>query len=216
MEEWQAIQGLLTTYEKASGQGINKLKTKIFFSSNTNLIAITQLLASVGVSLYSSHEKYLNLPIIVGKNRSRAFKGVRDKVWARVNNWKNNFLSPTGKEVLLKSIRQAIRTYAMSMFLLPRKICKDIASSMSNFWWGRMHKEKGIYQRKWKLLGDTKSQVGLGFRDLEAFNKAFYAKQIWRLIQNPTFLTSQNLKEKYFPHPSVLAAKKGHNPSLIW
>lgn len=50
---------------------------------------------------------------------------------AHVNNWKNTFLSQARKEVLLKSVVQAISTYAMSMFLIPQKTCKDIASLMS-------------------------------------------------------------------------------------
>lgn len=79
-----------------------------------------------------------------------------------------------------------------------------------------MNKEKGIYWCKWKSLGETKSQGDLGFRDLEAFNKVLLAKQIWRLAQNSTTLTSQIQKAKYYPHTTVLDAKVGHTPSLIW
>lgn len=35
------------------------------------------------------------------------------------------------------------------------------------------------------MLCDTKSQDGLDFKDLEAFEKSMLAKQIWRLVQNP-------------------------------
>lgn len=47
-----------------------------------------------------------------------------------------------------------------------------------------MKKDIGIYWRKWKLLGEHKSQGDLGFRDLEVFNKALMTKKMWRLIQN--------------------------------
>ena len=38
---------------------------------------------------------------------------------------------------------------------------------------------------------------GLGFRDLEAFNLALLAKQIWRIITNRNMLVSKILKAKY-------------------
>lgn len=39
VSDWQTIQEILETYETAAGQGINKHKSGIFFSSNTNRTA---------------------------------------------------------------------------------------------------------------------------------------------------------------------------------
>lgn len=111
---------------------------------------------------------------MVGANKYRTFEEIKDKVWNWISNWKNTFLSKANKEVLLKSVIQAIPTYAMSLFRLPQKICKDIASLMSKFWWCHKTKEKGVYWRKWSELGKMKSQGGLGFRDLEAFITRLY------------------------------------------
>jgi hypothetical protein len=36
----------------------------------------------------NKYEKYLGLPILVGKSRSQAFKSINDKVWNRLYNWK--------------------------------------------------------------------------------------------------------------------------------
>lgn len=104
----------------------------------------------------------------------------------------------------------------MSLFLLPRKICKEISLSMSKFWWGHMMKENDIHWRKWRLLRTHNSMVRLGFWDIETFNKVLLAKQAWRLIQNPNSLASQILKAKYFHNTNILAAKLGHNPSFLW
>lgn len=83
--------------------------------------------------------------MMVGRNRYRTFETIKDKVWHRINNWKNLFLSQASKEILLKSVIQAISTYPMSMFKLSRITCKDIDSQMSKFWWGHMQRSSDIH-----------------------------------------------------------------------
>ena len=45
-------------------------------------------------------------------------------------------LSKVGKEVLIKAIVQAIPTYTMGVFQLPVKLCDELNSLCSKFWWG--------------------------------------------------------------------------------
>lgn len=116
LKEWIKIQNDLDIYEAAADQGISKSKTEIFFSANANNIAKGQILNSVGVSLCNNQEKYLGLPMMVSRNRYCTFEMIKDKIWARIHNWKNTFLSQVKKEVLLKLVVQDIPKYAMSMF----------------------------------------------------------------------------------------------------
>lgn len=155
ISDWQTLQEVLDTYVAIADQGINKHKTRIFFNSNTNRIVKRKILTLPGVTLCNDQEKYLSLPMMVGRNRYKAFDFIRDKVWNRINNWKNIFLSQVNKEILLKSVVQAVLTYVMSMFKPFHRTCKDIGSQMSKLWWNHLNKNSSIHWRKWKLLGET-------------------------------------------------------------
>ena len=52
-----------------------------------------------------------------------------------------------------------------------------------------------------------KALGGLGFKDLEKFNKAMLAKQVWRLLVDQSSLFYQLFSVKYFPSRSVFDAK---------
>jgi hypothetical protein len=103
----------------------------------------------------------------------------------------------------------------MSVFMLPRRLCKEIAAVMARFWWGHMQNDKRIHWRSWSKMGDSKRSGGLGFRELESFNKATLAKQAWRISNNPSSLITRVMQEKYFKRGNMLEARLGHGP-LIW
>lgn len=135
----------VSKFEVSYCKRINKHKSGIFFSSNNRVVIRAEIQTIAGVTSCSSHAKYRGLPLLmVGRNRSCAFEGVIEKARGRVSNQKNLFLSPAGKEVLLKVVIQAIPTYSISMFILLRKICQRIKTSMSKFWWGKWIKKMGF------------------------------------------------------------------------
>ena len=87
-----------------------------------------------GIPVTQRYDSYLGLPALVGKSRMAAFRCIKDRVWKRMQDWKVKFLSQAGKEILLKSVIQAIPMYGMSVFLLPKSLCKEINSLMQKFW----------------------------------------------------------------------------------
>ena len=51
-------------------------------------------------------------------------------------------MSTGGKEILLKSIAHAIPVFALSVFSLPKGLCKEITDLIAQFWWGMMRNTK--------------------------------------------------------------------------
>jgi hypothetical protein len=68
----------------------------------------------------------------------------------------------------------------------------------------------------WERLGFSKARRGMGFRDLQVFNKALLAKQGWWLITNPGSLVARIFKEKYYPLGAFMEASIGHRPFYAW
>ncbi|KAF5465302.1 hypothetical protein F2P56_015322 [Juglans regia] len=214
--EWSNLMRILSIYENASGQVLNKEKSSIFFSKNTPLENQKIILSIAGVRSSCSFEKYLGLPSMVGRAKTAAFHNLIDKAWAKITNWKTTCLSAAGKEILLKSVLQAIPTYAMGIFRLPQSITKRLDQLCRKFWWGSTEGQSKIQWVKWSSLSRGKGQGGLGFRSFSSFNLALLAKQGWSILHNPNSLSAQILKQKYFPSSNLLEAKVGSRPSLVW
>jgi hypothetical protein len=216
MTQWNHLTAILHLYEGASGQKMNSNKTGIFFSKNSAASDKIQIQGVAGIPVDQRYDTYLGLPAIVGRSRIRAFRSIKDKVWKRLQDWKLTFLSQAGKEILLKAVVQAIPTYCMSVFKLPKTLCTEINSMMMRFFWGHKEKEKRIHWLSWSKLSTSKAQGGMGFRDIVNFNKALLAKQIWRLWKFPNSLIATIMKAKYYPNCSVLEADCGKKPSFAW
>ncbi|XP_075475599.1 putative mitochondrial protein AtMg00310 [Primulina tabacum] len=144
------------------------------------------------------------------------FKHLVEKVVKRIQGWGNRWFSTGGKEVLIKSVLQAIPSFAMSCFKIPALTCDEIESECASFWWGVGNGKRKMHWRTWNSLCHPKKRGGLGFRKLVEFNRSLLAKQLWRLIQHPDSLVCRILKGRYFRYGSVLEAGLGRNPSYMW
>ncbi|CAL9000357.1 unnamed protein product [Prunus brigantina] len=88
-------------YEAASRQKVNLEKSALCFSPSTPRVLQEGIRQFLNVSLVPCHERYLGLPTIVGKDKKKLFRTVKDRVWNKMNGWQGKLLSKAGKEVLI-------------------------------------------------------------------------------------------------------------------
>ena len=176
-QECHKLIEILGLYEVASGQKVNAEKFSVFFSHNTPQEKRCEVLNILGPMQDIRHSKYLGLPSIIGRSKTKVFAKMKEKVGRKLAGWKGKLLSIGGKEILIKAVTQMVLTYTMSCFLIPKGLCEEIKGMIRKFWWGQRQEESKIVWVSWEKMCKSKSNGGMGFRNLQDFNLAMLAKQ---------------------------------------
>ncbi|KAL5556882.1 hypothetical protein UlMin_039118 [Ulmus minor] len=148
--------------------------------------------ALLGVPRVRCHEKYLGLPCFSGRNKQGLFSSIKDRVWNKLCGWKSKLLSAGGKEILIKSIIQAIPTYAMNLFKLPSSLIRELQRLCGQFWWGGDSGKRRMHWCSWEKLCT------------------------WRIHSQPTSLVARVLQGFYFHRSSFLQVKVNSSSSFMW
>ena len=80
MNDCNSLQCILKVYEDASGQQLNRAKTSLFFSCNTDRDIQEEIKTRFGAQIIRQHEQYLRLPSLVGRNKRDTFNAVKEKL----------------------------------------------------------------------------------------------------------------------------------------
>ena len=129
----------------------------------------------LGIQSENWNEKYLGLPVHVGRSKKQAFSYIKRNMCGRVHGWQERLLAKESKEVLVKAVGQAIPIFAMSCFDLTKTFCAELNSLLGKFWWSQQDKQNAMHWISWKKLSQPKAAGGLGFRDMEIFYLALLA-----------------------------------------
>ncbi|XP_042944625.1 uncharacterized protein LOC122278510 [Carya illinoinensis] len=170
-------------------------------SSNSKEEDKRRIMQSDGAVMKGTYESYLGLSPVVGNSKDNAFRSIKERVWKKINNWKNSFLSAVGKEVLIKAVLQAVPTYTMSLG-------KN----------GETEGERGIgpgygdiesfnlallAKKGWRLLQNTSSMATKIMKEKYFNDKSLLAAKLghrlsylWRSVWNAMSLLKEGLRWK--------------------
>lgn len=125
----------------------------MFFSRNVPDACKEDICSTLQFSEAEEGSHYLGLPSFVGGKKTAMLGYLKEKLLERVNCWDGKMLSKGGKEILLKTVAQSIPNYAMSIFLLPLYMCREMERAMCKFWWRQSSKKnKGIHWMAWERM----------------------------------------------------------------
>jgi ribonuclease HI len=215
-EQAICVKNTLEVYASCTGQLINPAKCSITFSTSCPQAAQGRIRSILHVEQQGFEAKYLGLPTPEGRMHRGKFDNLQARLSRRLMDSGDNLMSQSAKEVLIKSVAQAIPTYIMSVFKLPALLCDDLTKLIRDYWWGVEQGKRKTNWVSWAKLNRSKSQGGLGFRDMRLFNQALLARQAWRLLAFPDSLCARVLKARYYPNGQLFDTVFTGNPSSTW
>jgi hypothetical protein len=91
------------------------------------------------------------------------FKHLLERPWNKVSGWKGQGLSKKRREILIKSVLQAISSYAMGCSQLSKTMCKKLKSVAAQL--GAADGQRKLHWVSWKKICNPKSKEGMGFQN---------------------------------------------------
>lgn len=135
-QEFEVAKMLILRYGTASGQVVNFNKSSITFSPNMDHDVKLEIQTTFGLFASNMHAKYLGLPSLTRNSKRHSFHIIKERIWSKLQLWRNKIFSIGGREILVKAIATAIPTYMMGVFKLPVTLSREIQSLIAHFWWG--------------------------------------------------------------------------------
>ena len=104
------------------------------------------------------------------------FQNLQMQLMKRLVQWGDGHLAQPGREVLIKSVAEALPVFVMGVFKLPYSVCDDLTVMVRNFYWGADQGKWKVHRKSWQKLQQPKSKGGAGFHDYRLFNQALLAR----------------------------------------
>ncbi|GJW03669.1 reverse transcriptase domain, reverse transcriptase zinc-binding domain protein [Tanacetum coccineum] len=124
LEEFKNVPGLVPGISKSTA----------FFCNVPNALKTT-ILNSMPFAEGSLPVRYLGVPLILSKLLYKDCKILVEKLESCINDWRNKFLSISGRLQLVRSVLSSMHIYWAFVFILPARIIHDLEQLMGGFLW---------------------------------------------------------------------------------
>ncbi|XP_028785542.1 uncharacterized protein LOC114741444 [Neltuma alba] len=217
LQQIKVVKDCLRRFGEASGQKVNFAKSAILFSKNVSANKKESLAREAGFRVTEDLGIHLGVPTYYGRNKTRSFGGLVEKVKRRLGGWKVNVLSMAGRVTLAKSVISAIPLYSMMVTKIPTQIIGSIERAQRAFIWGHSMEERKMHLINWETVQKPRDRGGLGVLNLQHMNEACLMKLVWRLRSEGSGLWADVLRYKYNKGKAFNSTVKvQRNASPVW
>ncbi|XP_039136185.1 uncharacterized protein LOC120273588 [Dioscorea cayenensis subsp. rotundata] len=218
IKDLRIIKLILYVFEGMSGLAVNLNKTCLVSTKFGSLPCPTSL-ATLSCSANVLPITYLGIPIVGRRPRRQDWEVLILKIKVRLSSWKANYLPLGGRLILINSVFSELPTYWMSIFRLPKWVCKCIDRLRRDFLWsGPDIDHPKCRLVNWRRLCLPRSQGGWGIINLEDFNCALLGKWWWKVVNDEFWCGSAPIIHNYFQHHSKwnLWLPRSRHCSFFW
>ncbi|XP_022041433.1 uncharacterized protein LOC110944014 [Helianthus annuus] len=171
----------LNLFKNMSGLVPSMAKSTVFFGNVTDLVK-QRILAIMPFEEGSLPVRYLGVPLISTRLQYKDCKQLVERMDARISDWKTKCLSFAGRLQLIRSVLSSLHIYWASVFILPKRIIKDLEDKMKRFLWAQGGNIKGKAKVKWKSVCVPRCEGGLGIRRVGDMNSVLMSLHVWSVL----------------------------------
>ncbi|XP_021836449.2 uncharacterized protein [Spinacia oleracea] len=167
-------------FSAASGLEANMMKSELYLAGVPESVALS-ILAKIGIPRGFFPFRYLGVPLSTKKLSFTDCKPLIEKTVARVKSWSAKLLSYAGRLQLIRSVLFGIQLYWCQIFIMPKKVLKEIQRICRCFLWIGAEGNSRKALIAWDQLCLPKICGGWNLKDLPLWNKLAVAKHCWDL-----------------------------------
>lgn len=175
MKSLTLIMHSLGKFSGASGLQANFDNSALYCSGVSEELRI-ELEALLGMNRGELPFRYLGVPLATRKLPIRQCKPLLDRILARLQSWTVHILAYSGRLVLIKSIIEGMMAFWAQVFILPKKLIKEVDRACRVFMWvGKTGPSKKALVA-WEEVCKPIMAGGLGLKTTKLWNKAALVK----------------------------------------
>ncbi|VFQ75853.1 unnamed protein product [Cuscuta campestris] len=186
----------LAHFKKTIGLSINLGKSQIVMAG-INHKEKKRLIEMTKITEGKLPFTYLGCPITTSKMSSADCDLFIEKITSRITSWATKHLSYAGRSRLINSVLFGIINFWCRIFIIPGRVMKKVQALCRNYLWGAAEKYKRVPLVNWEDTCKPKGSGGLGFRNVNVWNKALVMKLNWDIANKKDNLWVRWIHSRY-------------------
>ncbi|XP_026428863.1 uncharacterized protein LOC113324790 [Papaver somniferum] len=156
----QNLMELLDKYQKASGQMVNKAKSKCFVGGVSDLRR-NEIANALQMELSVFPDKYLEVILNPGRVKTHQVWGTVEMMQHMLARWMGKLLAFSARLILVKYVLCSMPIYIMSVYKWPKSVILTCERIIRNFLWSGDPNVKKLVTVKWDQVNAPIEEGGL-------------------------------------------------------